>query len=516
VQLFVSRAQAVQPNFQLTHDNASTIAEITRRLDGLPLAIELAAARIKLMSPQAILERLEKRLELLQGGARDLPGRQRTLRDTIAWSFELLNEQEQELFTKLAVFRGGFTLEAAEKVACTGSGVGDVASLVDKSLVQMQDETQPRFTMLETVREYASEKFIASHFFAEVRSLHANYFLSFAEQGQPYQVGSERQAWLGKLEREHDNMRSAFSWAKDTGAAEFAVRLGWALSESFWVYSRLQEGRAWMEDILAWGVTLKKEFRAKALAAAGYKAYFMNDVEAATKYLEDSLKLFHELGDTSTEALIMPYLAVIYIAGGRQEQGNALLEQSLHMAERVDPWVALSMLTLAGRNATQQGNYALAKERLHKGLGEARNYGDKFLSAFFLCALGWVAAYERDLAEVASRLSESLELFLEFPYLEGVAQVLEGWSLANLQMGNPTTAAQFFAAAKALRESINFPVWNADQAEINALKERVRQELGDVAFQEACAEGKKLSLGAALELFRKEVASLKGQEKNSV
>jgi predicted ATPase len=514
VQLFVSRAQAVQPSFVLTHDNALTVAEITRRLDGLPLAIELAAARVKLMSPQAILERLEKRLELLQGGARDLPGRQRTLRDTIAWSFELLNEQEQELFTKLAVFRGGFTLEAAEKVACTDAGVGDVASLVDKSLVQMQDETEPRFTMLETVREYAFEKFIGSPFFAEVRSRHANYFLGFAEQGQPYQVGSERQAWLAGLEREHDNMRVAFAWAKDTGEAEFAVRLGWALSESFWVNARLQEGRTWMEDILAWGVTLKKEFQAKALAAAGYKAYFMNDVESATRYLEESLRLFHELGDTSTEALILPYLAVIYIAGGRQEQGNALMEQSLQLADRVDPWVALSMLTLAGRSATQQGNYALAKERLHKGLGEARNYGDKFLSAFFLCALGWVAAYERDVAEAASRLSESLELFLEFPYLDGVAHVLEGWSLASLERGRATSAAQFLAAATALRESINFPVWNAGQEEINTLEERVRRACGEAAFQASWAEGKKLSLEAALELFRKEVAAIQEQERS--
>jgi predicted ATPase len=509
VQLFVSRAQAVQPSFQLTHDNASIIAEITRRLDGLPLAIELAAARVKLMSPQAILERLEKRLELLQGGARDLPSRQRTLRDTIAWSFELLNEQEQELFTKLAVFRGGFTLEAAESVACTDSCVGDLASLVDKSLVPMRDAGEPRFTMLETVREYAFEKFIASPFFAEVRSKHAQYYLGLAEARQPYQLDSGRQAWLEGLEREHDNMRSAFTWAKDTGDGEFAVRLGWALSESFWVNARLQEGRAWMEDILASGLPLKKEFQAKALGAAGYKAYYLNDVEAATRYFEESRRLFHELGNASNEVVLLAYLAVTHIANGQHEQGNALIEKSLQLIDGANPWMALFALTLLGRNATQQGNYALAKERLQRGLAEARKHGDKLLSAFFLSALGWVAAYECDLAEAASRLSEGLELFLEFPYLDGVAQVLEGWSLANLQMGKPANAAQFLAAAAALRETINFPVWDADQEEVNTLKERVLQELGDATFQEAWAEGKKLSLEATLELFRKDVAATK-------
>ncbi|MDQ3588799.1 MAG: helix-turn-helix domain-containing protein, partial [Actinomycetota bacterium] len=267
VELFCQRARAVTPDFGLTAANASTVARICQRLDGLPLAIELAAARVKLFPPKALLDRLDRRLQLLGGGARDLPQRQRTLRDAIAWSYDLLDAEEQTLFRRLAVFAGGCTLEAAEAVCGPGpdgSEGGDVletlASLVDNNLLVSRSETPsgegyegPRFTMLETIREYAAERLRSSGEAEEMGRAHALYYLALAESTQPEVSAREPLEWLGLLEEEHDNLRAALRWVIWDREADTAARLALAVWRFWAERHHLSEGRRWLEAVLALG-----------------------------------------------------------------------------------------------------------------------------------------------------------------------------------------------------------------------------------------------------------------------
>src|SRR5215213_10113162 len=288
VRLFVERAKAVKPDFSLTQANAPAVAEICARLDGLPLAIELAAARIKLLPPQAMLSRLGNRLKLLTGGARNLPQRQRTLRGAIEWSYELLDEGEKVLFGRLSVFSGGNTLEAVEAV-CDAEGdfpmdvFEGVSSLLDNSLLQQKEgfDGEPRFAMLETIREYASERLEDSSDAEAARHAHAEYFLALAEEAEPMLWGAEDAAWLDRLEHEHDNMRAALSWSIEHEEAELALRLGGALRWYWYMEGYYGEGRRWLEAALGkdWGVAA--EARARALEGVGWLANVQGDLDRA-------------------------------------------------------------------------------------------------------------------------------------------------------------------------------------------------------------------------------------------
>jgi predicted ATPase len=276
VGLFVERARALKPDFKVTNESAPAVAEICVRLDGLPLAIELAAARIKMLPPKAMLQRLGSRLKLLTGGARDLPERQRTLRATIEWSFALLDEGEQLLFGRLAVFSGGRTLQAIGAI-CDAEGdlpreaFDGISSLVDKSLLRQEKgpDGEPRFVMLETVHEFAREKLKESEESEDIRRLHAEYFLTLAEEAYPELKGPDQLQWLERLEAEHDNMRAALTWALERKEVEEALRLGGALWWFWWMRSHNSEGRLWLEAAPAIEGRVSPEVRAMALAGAG-------------------------------------------------------------------------------------------------------------------------------------------------------------------------------------------------------------------------------------------------------
>jgi predicted ATPase len=270
VRLFIERAKSAKVAFEITDENAPAVAEICVRLDGLPLAIELAAARIKMLPPNAMLHRLGSRLKLLTGGARDLPERQRTLRATIEWSFALLDEGEQLLFGRLAVFSGGRTLEAIEAI-CDSEGdlpVDGISSLLDKSLLRQEEgpNGEPRFVMLETVHEFAREKQGKSPEAEEIKRVHAQYFLTLAEQAFPELEGAKHLEWLERLEAEHDNMRAALSWAIEHKEVEVALRLGGALSWFWSARGYHSEGRRWLEEVLALDGRVSPEVQAMALA----------------------------------------------------------------------------------------------------------------------------------------------------------------------------------------------------------------------------------------------------------
>src|SRR5205085_5268538 len=307
VALFLQCAQGVRADFALTAGNASTVAAICTRVDGLPLALELAAAHCKLLAPQALLRRLGSRLGLLTGGARDLPARQQTLRATLAWSYDLLEASERALFRRLAVFVGGCTLEAAEAVG-NAPGHQDVveglASLVDKNLLRLEEQAQgePRFGMLETIREYAWERLEASGVAEEVRRRHAVYYLELAEAAQPGMRVAEQGVWFERLERELNNLRGALGWAQEAGEAEIGLRLAGAL---WWVWKRLgylSEGRNWSEGLLALQESCARSsgataIRANALRAAGRLALRQGDYGRAVALFEQRLALHRELGD---------------------------------------------------------------------------------------------------------------------------------------------------------------------------------------------------------------------------
>jgi hypothetical protein len=478
------------------------VAEITRHLDGLPLAIELAAARVKLLSPQKILERLEKRFDLLEGGGRDLPSRQRTLRQTIAWSFELLNKTEQNIFAKLAVFMGGFTLEAAEAViGGSRSCVGDLASLVDKSLLQLSSETL-RFTMLETIREYALEKLENSGNISKVRSKHASYFLSLAEPGQNNLTGDEQRAWLEQVEQEYDNMRAVFAFAKETNNLELVVRLGRGLLLSFWVNAHLSEGRAWLDFALKSRGSLSKDLLAKALLTAGALAIWLNDLETAATQLQESAKLFNDLGDKRNEAFTLLFLGDSTVVRGERDLGKLLLERGLKLAREVgDVQVELLLQRSLLPDVGQDGDDPEVEAQLQKGLARAWERGDRLSRFLFLVSLGWTTAYKHDLTRAAAYFAESLELCFELNYQEGIAYVLEGYALIALKQEQTERAATLLGAALALRDSINSPGWRTREADVKTLRQQVQESLGWRAYQKHVSEGRNLGREKVLSLI---------------
>ncbi|HET8850938.1 MAG TPA: adenylate/guanylate cyclase domain-containing protein, partial [Ktedonobacteraceae bacterium] len=345
VALFLQRAQAVKPEFRLTITNARAVAEICVRLDGLPLAIELAAARMKLLSPQVLLTRLGRRLAMLTGGSRDVPARQQTLRNTIEWSYQLLNAWEQRLFRRLSVFVGGCTLLAAEAV-CTlpddgeGEVLDGVASLIDKSLLKRMEQAgegseEPRLLMLETIREYGLEVLAARGEEEIALRAHADYFMQFAEEAEPALKGPQLVMWLERLEREHDNLRAALQWALEGGRAEMALRLGTAL-ERFWVVrGHRNEGRAFLERALAGSAGVTPYVRAKALLAAARLAFIQSNYDQGEVLAQESLALFQELGDRRGIALSLDRLGMAAWRRGNFTAARVLMEEDLALFREV-------------------------------------------------------------------------------------------------------------------------------------------------------------------------------------
>lgn len=334
MQLFLQRAQAVQPNFHLTPDNAATIAEICHRLEGIPLAIELAAPRLKLLSPQALLARLERRLQVLIGGARDLPERQRTMRATIAWSYELLSPAEQALFRRLAVFAGGWTLEAAEQV-CLEAGASKLdmleglSSLLDKSLLNQEHESpgETRFRMLYVLREFGLEQLDAEGEGTATREAHAAYYLRLSEEANSQLHGCEQKGWRKQLEHEHDNLRAALNWwleqANAPEAAERALRLWWALAQSWFNQPCYREGYTNVKRILAVRAGVAEAMRVKALLYAAAVLRSVDEVEQAEPLIQEALALARQIGDLPGIAF-----AVQNLGGGAVDQDRSTVAQA--------------------------------------------------------------------------------------------------------------------------------------------------------------------------------------------
>jgi predicted ATPase/class 3 adenylate cyclase len=558
VRLFIARAQAVKSDFTVTNTNAPAIAEICYRLDGLPLAIELAAARIKFFAPEALLARLERRLQVLTGGPRDLPLRQQTLRNTIDWSYKLLDAGEQALFRRLGVFVGGCTLEAAEAVASEGKrqkakgkeAGGDtsflpftfdllplIEALVDKSLLRREEgpDGEPRFTMLETVGEYALERLEESGEAETIRRQHANYFLSLAETAELHRYTPTQGLWLLRLDADHDNMRAALAWSQTTAAGvDIYARLAGALQWYWYIRRYKSEGRAWLERVLQQSTTTAAPARAKALYGAGR---FQSNGEQANALIEQALALWRELGDKAGMADALLNLGRVARLQGDYERSEQLLRESLALFRGQQiMWGVVWTLISLGDVALDQGDAAQALEPLQEALVLTESLGDTYGNMWARCLLGRLAHLRGDLERAAMLLEESLAwlrnwgspsvfevlndlgrvaldrgdtdraaaLFGESLKLSwepeneiGMALSLVGLAEVAGALEQPARAAQLLGAAEAIRESSGRSLTPVERGVFDRYVAAIRTQLDDAIFALMWAEGQRMTLEQA-------------------
>lgn len=495
VALFTQRAMAAKSDFSLTDRNARAVAEICTRLDGLPLAIELAAARIKLLPPQAMLVRLESPFKFLTGGARDVPARQRTMHETIRWSYDLLDKPEQSLFRRLAVFIGGFTLEAAEAICNAESGCGieihdGVASLVDKSLLQQIEQAggEPRFVMLETIREYGLECLKAAGEKEIFRQRHARFSLQLAERAEPELGSAEQPVWLAYLEQEHDNFRAALQWALEEGQQEVSLRLAAALWWFWYLHGHYREGREWLDKVLAVGNDQRTTYRSRALIGAGGLAFLQCEYSSSEKLLNEGLALARELVDRESIATSLQLLGSCAREQGDYNRAIELHQESLQLWRELDNkrGVARS-LNYIGFASWLQGDFEKTATVCEETLGLFRAMGDKEGIIWSLLNMSAVMYYREKHDEAVSLCNESLALSESIGYKEGIA-----WSL-NIWGNIERRRKQFEPSKTMLRESLELHYELQDRWRVAS----VLESLAAIAFEREKPERSARLLGAA-------------------
>jgi predicted ATPase len=534
VALFLDRVEAVKASFELTQENAGAVAAICARLDGLPLAIELAAARIKLLSPSAMETRLESRLQLLTGGAKDLPERQQTLRATVDWSYGLLSAPEQALLRRLAVFAGGCTLEGVEAVCNTKQDLGidvfeGMASLVDKSLVQQIEapKGEPRFVSLEIIREFGLECLIASGEEAATKRAHAAYCLVLAEECTS-PAGPET---ISLFELEHDNFRAALEWLTRSGNAEWGLRLGAALFQFWETGEYLTEGRDRLEKLLKLeGAQSRTNLRARVLLSASVLAGEQGDYESASALVEESLSITRELNDARGVGVALNALAVHNRNRGDLVAARSLLEESLvvwrDLGDRIV--VARSLNNLAsvakqqkdlalarslfqeclsifrelgdragtgwalnntGDVARAQGDLEAARALYEESLAIFRQLDDKWGMAGCLADLGSLACDRKDYQVSRSFYTESMKLFQELGQKRGIAHLLDTVACSAAAQSNPERSLRLAGAAAALRRVLGMQLPSTEQERLDEILHKARHELPDNIAAAAWMEG---------------------------
>jgi predicted ATPase/DNA-binding CsgD family transcriptional regulator len=541
--LFVERARAVDPSFALSPHNAATVSEICMRLEGLPLAIELATARLRLLSPEALLTRLSSRLALLTSGARDLLAHQQTLRRTIDWSYDLLERHEKVLFNRLAVFVSGWTLEAAEAV-CVGPAEQDgllidvldgLMSLLDKSMVLQargagDDPDDPRFAMLETIREYALERLVAGGEADSARGRHAAYYLALVERAEPELLGPSHGHWLDRLDQERDNLLAALQWFSDRGDASALARMAAALWRFWHVRGHLSEGRHWLDTAVAqseeapsalrvrvlcgagWmanvqgspaqaelffhgGLTLARELGdtrgvAMALSGIGRAAHLRGEQTRATTCYEEGLALFRSLGDTKEIGWSLQRLGLLAQEQRDYNRATALLEESLAGFQSDGfVWGVTWSLVALGNVALEGGDYARATELYQSSVSHFEQLGDRGSMAMALVHLGRGALARGDLAQAVACSRQSLSLYQEVGVSIGAAESLELMARVAWRQGLSAGAVRLLGAADSLRGKLGVRLPPADRAWCDRLLRQARERLGAEAFQTSLEEG---------------------------
>jgi predicted ATPase/DNA-binding winged helix-turn-helix (wHTH) protein len=556
VELFVQRAAAVWPDFAMTPENAPPIRDVCSRLDGLPLAIELAAARTKVLPPSAILDRLQSRLQLLTGGALDLPERQQTLRNTIDWSHDLLNESERKLFRRLSVFVGGCTLEAAEAVCNTSRDLGidlfeGLSSLVDQNLVQRVDraESEPRFAMLETLREYALERLTEAGEQSTARRAHAAYCLVLAEEGNPELGPAERARWLAQCDAEIDNFRFALDWLFQSLNLDWSLRLCVALFRFWDMREHLTEGRARLETVLQLAGDGHAKERARVAQFLGALTTAQGDFASAERFLQQSLSLYEDLGDQWGIAASLNALAVSARDRGDYPAAQSNFERSLAcwrmlpdrlaiarclhnlsnvvkvrgdysrarwaLKEATDIFEALDdrsgaawSISQLGDIAREQGDVAAARKFYQRALSVFREADDRWGSARSLTDLGSIACEQGDAMAAHAAYREALELFAGLGHRRGIARALEGCSVLALAQGDAARALKLAAAAAHLRRLISAFLPQAEQLKLDQMLQPAWESLNELEGKDAWAQGSAMSLEQAIQYSLEEPRSV--------
>jgi tetratricopeptide (TPR) repeat protein len=452
---------------------------------------------------------MEKRFQLLIGGARDLPARQQTMRDAIAWSYELLSEDEKQLFRRLSIFVGGCVLEAIEAV-CDGTGdlkidmLSGVASLVDKSLVRQSEPTggdEAQFGMLETIREYGLERLATSGESEALQQRHAAFYLALAEEVEPELKGSWQAAWLERLEREHGNFRLALQWAKAEGKVELGLRLCGALARFWLVRSHFREAHGWLEGFLALAETegASASVQAKALLGLGSITRTLGDYVTAGLFCERSLGLYRELDDKRGIANSLTGLANAIFEQGDNQRGMQLLEESLALRRELqDKWgIALSLNNL-GTIAYQGRDYERARVFYEESLILRQELEDKQGLAISLTNLGAIAYLQGDYERAKSLTAESLTTFQSLGDRAGIAHCLEGWAESLVAEGQLQRAARLLGAATAVRQAAKALVAPHYRADYEAIVASLRDRLGEPAYSVHLAQGQIMSLDEAV------------------
>lgn len=516
VELFLLRAREVRPDYRLTDANAAAVAEVTVRLDGLPLAIELAAVRLRVLSVRELLDRLGRRLPLLSGAAGSRTERHQTMRATIGWSYDLLAEIERGLFRRLAVFAGGFTVDAAVAVGATGrSGpVNDVdvldilASLLDKNLVQRLEartgdsgESPTRFAMLETIREFGLDALADAGEADEARRRHASWCVELVEVAGPNLTGPDQGRWFERLEAEHENLLAALGWAVDEADADSALRLTAGLYRFWATTGRYDEGRRWLERALAVTPSEPSAARAWSCLGAGVIAYFQGDYDQAEAHGTAGLEIFRRLDVTAGIASSYGNLGLVADAREQYDRATELYERALALFREIGDRTRTGfMLGNLGLIAYFEGNHERARRLHEEALDVARELGDRNSEAITLSNLGLVAFAVGDHPRAAALQRETIEIRRSVSNRGHMARSLENVALIAASTGRPASAVRLFAAADAIRTEIGSPIQPNDREIHDRHLERARSELDDAAFAAAWSDGSSLAPDAAVQL----------------
>ncbi|MEX2623760.1 MAG: adenylate/guanylate cyclase domain-containing protein [Acidimicrobiia bacterium] len=505
VELFIDRARLAKPGFRMTSENAATVAEICFRLDGLPLAIELAASRVRLMGAREILSRIDQRLPVLAAGASNVPARQRTLSGAIAWSYELLRPAEQGLFARLSIFAGGCTIETAEAICNPGGALGidtfeGIASLVSQSLVgQRSDSGDWRFTILETIREYGRDRLSADGLLDEIGQRHLFYFRDLAEQAEPHLLGVSQAGWLDRLEREHDNVRDALRRALDTRDAESGMRLSAALWRFWFQRGYLREGRSWLEELQALDPDSVSVARAKAFTALGGLAYWLTDTETTELAYESALSIYRQLGDRNAVAEALYNLAFVPEMRQDPEEGRRRFQANLALAREIgNPHLAArNQLSLAVA-AVNAADLHQAVRYSEEALTFFRAAGDHFHMSWALGLLGEAYRLRGDLQAGQQAYQEALRVVTDVRDLPLIGATLEQVSALESSVGRHIEAIHLLGAAVRLRETTGASLPQAALTR-RQVEDVARQTIGSEAVEKALAEGRKMTLEEAIE-----------------
>ena len=509
VRLFAERTRVRLPDFVLTEENAPAVSEVCRRLEGIPLAIELAAARMGTLATEQVAERLEDSLGLLSAGPRTASPRHRTIRDTIGWSYGLLSEREREAFDRLAVFAGGFTLEAAEAV-CPGGRItqGEVldllSHLVDKSLVAAEASMagRVRYHMLEPVRQYTLERLHRSDEAETAHRRHAVYFFGLADRAAPELRGPGQVEWLERLEADNDNLRAAMAWLQENDEVETAVRMAWALWIFWLMHAHMDEGRRWIEAALAKGENLTVQERGRALWVQASTYYGKGTPEQIERMCEEAASLFRQVGDKPGLAHPIAGLASAAMQRGDLRRATALFKESLELAREVDDkWGVSSVLGHLGSISLAQGDFEQATRYLEEGLSLSNEIGNKLSVSTTLYNLALAAQGQGNYERAEELYAEGLRSSAVTGDKANIAYCIEGLAQVAAVQEKMERAARLFGAAEAALEAAGGAVYVyvQDRSVHDQMVDTVHSRMDEVLFSSAWSEGSTMPSGEAVE-----------------